>query len=76
MANVGDNTMQYVISVMAIAVISKVVNNYGWQKGSGSQAMLIRGFLTFFAVAMCYFPVSLMLGGMRMRDKFFQRATP
>lgn len=76
MANVGDNTMQYVISVMVIAVISKLVNNYGLQKGSGTQAMLIKGFLTFFAVAMCYFPVSLMLGGMRTRDKFFRRAAP
>tara|TARA_Y100001958_G_C20668600_1_gene188899 strand:+ start:215 stop:451 length:237 start_codon:yes stop_codon:yes gene_type:complete len=67
-------TTQYVMSVMGVAVLSQVVVSMKLLQTSASNKQLIRGFLTFFSVSLCYFPVSLMLGGVRYRNKFFQRS--
>ena len=66
--------VQYIGSVMAVAVISKIVTQYEIGKGSKMNEELIRGFLTFFAVSLCAFPVTLMLGGIQNRNRFFRRS--
>ena len=73
MVDAAQNVMQYVVAVVAVAVISRVVNQYKILQGTNQQKNLIRGFLTFFAVSLCYFPVSLMMGGISYRNEFFNR---
>ena len=66
--------VQFVGSVMAVAVISRVLTQLKVGATSEMNQQLIRGFLTFFAVSLCYFPISLMLGGIKTRNRFFGRA--
>lgn len=68
------NVIQYVVSVAVVAVLSEAAKRMGYLQGSTAVPMVIKGFLTFFTVALIYFPVSLMLGGIPYRNKFFQRA--
>lgn len=76
MATASDNVMQYVVAVLVVAIISKVVTKYKQLQGDQTQRNLIRGFLTFFSVSLCWFPISLMLGGIAYRNKFFKREAP
>ena len=70
----SSNFVKFAISVMVVAVISQLAVNYQLLKMGGAVSMTIKGFLTFFAGALLYFPISLMLGGMEKRNEFFQRS--
>ena len=73
MANTS-NLVQFVISVAVVAVISQAANSMGYLEAMGAVSLTIKGFLTFFSLALLYFPVSLMLGGIPYRNKFFARS--
>lgn len=69
---VGHAT-EYVGTVMAVAVLSHVLaRNTTLETQKDVTTTLIKAFLTFFIVALCYFPVRLMLGGARYRERFFR----
>ena len=70
---VGHAT-EYVGTVMAVAVLSHVlaVNTTIEKHKKSGTTTLIKAFLTFFIVSLCYFPISLMLGGARYRERFFR----
>lgn len=70
----ASNVIQFVISVAVVAAISQAAKNMGYMSGAGAVPLAIKGFLTFFCLALLYFPVSLMLGGIPYRNKFFKRA--
>lgn len=70
----ASNVIQFVISVAVVAVISQAAKTMGFLNGgAGAVTLTIKGFLTFFCLALLYFPVSLMLGGIPYRNKFFKR---
>ena len=69
----SNNVVQFVMSVTVVAVMSHAAKEIGLLRGAGSLAMVIKGFLTFFCSALLYFPVSLMLGGIAYRNRFFER---
>jgi hypothetical protein len=73
MTSTAQNVVQFVISVGVIAVISQVVKAQGVFDGGGTVVLTIKGFLTFFSLALLYFPISLMLGGIPYRNRFFKR---
>ena len=73
MTSTAQNVVQFVISVGVVAVISQVVKAQGVFDGGGTVVLTIKGFLTFFSLALLYFPISLMLGGIPYRNRFFKR---
>lgn len=74
MPSTSSNVLQFIVSVVVVAVISQVAKNMGYLDGSmGATSMAIKGFLVFFSLGLAYFPVSLMLGGIPARNRFFNR---
>lgn len=69
----SSNVVQFVISVTVVAIISQAAKYMGFLDNSAVVSMTIKGFLTFFSLMLVYFPVSLMLGGIPNRDRFFHR---
>lgn len=74
MASTATNVIQFVISVAVVAAISQAAKTQGYLDGMGAVPLTVKGFLTFFSLALLYFPISLMLGGIPYRNKFFKRA--
>ena len=73
MPSSSTNVVHFVAWVTVVAVISQAAKQTGYLDGAGAVPLTIKGFLTFFSVSLLYFPVSLMLGGIPHRNKFFQR---
>ena len=68
------NFLTFTVSVVVVAVISRVAKmSKILESDDVAVSMTIKGFLMFFALSLIYFPVSLMLGGVQNRNKFFQR---
>lgn len=70
-----SNVIQFLISVTVVAVISQAAKQMGYLRDMSAVSITIKGFLTFFSLSLVYFPVSLMLGGIPYRNKFFERTT-
>ena len=67
------NVVQFCIAVTGVAVISKVTKDFKLLDSASTTSMLTKGFLTFFAAYLTYYPVSLMLRGTEYRNFFFNR---
>jgi hypothetical protein len=71
-----SNFLQFIISVVVVAVMSKAAKETGFLNNNSqgdSVSLTIKGFLTFFSLALAYFPATLMLSGIEYRNKFFKR---
>ena len=74
MPSSSTHVVQFVVSVTVVAVISQAAKQMGYlDEGGAAVSITIKGFLTFFSLSLLYFPVSLMLGGVKRRNEFFQR---
>lgn len=69
----ASNVLQFVVAVIVVAVISQAAKQVGFFDGASAVSLAIKGFLTFFCLSLVVFPVTLMLGGISNRNRFFQR---
>ena len=68
-----SNIVQFVICVAVVTGISQAMKTTGFIDNIGMPYMVVKGMLAFFSMYMVYYPISLMLGGISVRDRFFDR---
>lgn len=65
--------LQYITAVMVVSGLAVLMKSYKNFDLKGQTVNVAKGIITFMSVSLLFFPCSLMLGGIRARNKFFQR---